>query len=267
MRRWIEEGANWPDGLELGKAKGPDFSTEIQPILDKLSVEDREKLKAWIDAGALWPVDNPDTVELAEKIRELIVATSVEKVAAEMAAYTETISTTGVKFELVPIPGGEFVMGSPESEPGRQPNEAPQHPVKISPFWMGKCEVTWDEYGPFMVSDDRRSKPGAKIYPDPDDTIVDMVSRPTKPFMPMNFGMPEKGHPAIAMTQHAASRVLRMAQRADRPLLPPPDRGRVGVCMSRRAPRPRGRGAMTLSRPASMRGSSTTRISNIRKSV
>jgi formylglycine-generating enzyme required for sulfatase activity len=71
---------------------------------------------------------------------------------------------------------------------------------------MGKCEVTWDEYGPFMVSDDRRTKPGAKVYPEPSDTIVDMVSRPTKPFMPMNFGMPEQGHPAIAMTQHAASK-------------------------------------------------------------
>ncbi len=41
---------------------------------------------------------------------------------------------------------------------------------------MAKFEVTWDEYTPFMVSDDRRTKPGAKEYPDPNDTMVDMVS-------------------------------------------------------------------------------------------
>ena len=206
VRQWIAEGAEWPDGFELGKSQGSDFSTEIQPILDKLSAKDREKLKQWIEAGAAWPVDNPDTVELAEKIRKLITATSKQVEPAEMAAYTETITSTGVKFDLVPIPGGEFTMGSPEGEAGRLGNEGPQHPVEISPFWMGKCEVTWDEYAPFMVSDDRRTKPGAKVYPEPDDTIVDMVSRPTKPFMPMNFGMPEQGHPAIAMTQHAASK-------------------------------------------------------------
>ena len=206
VRRWIEEGADWPDGFELGKAKGPDFQTEIKPILDKLSPDERNKLKEWIKAGAEWPSESPDTVGLAEKIREKVVATSKVTSADKMAAYTETIPTTGVKFDLVPIPGGEFTMGSPDSEPGRKPDEGPQHQVKVAPFWMGKCEVTWDEYGPFSSTDDRRTKNGAKMYPDPEDTIVDMVSRPTKEHLPMNFGMPKEGHPAIAMTQHAASK-------------------------------------------------------------
>src|SRR5262249_8480546 len=65
---------------------------------------------------------------------------------AEHKAYTETIPGSTVKFDMVPIPGGPYFMGSPASEPGRQADESPQHPVTIRPFWMGKTEVTWDEY-------------------------------------------------------------------------------------------------------------------------
>jgi len=206
FRKWIEEGAEWPEGVEVGKSKGPDFITEIKPILEKLSVKDRNKIRQWIEAGAVWPPDNPDTIDLAKKIREKIVATTKVTEAKDMVAYTETITGTGAKFDLVPIPGGTFKIGSPETEKNRKATEGPQQEVKISPFWMGKLEVTWDEYGPFSSTEDRRTKEGAKMYPSPDDTIVDMVSRPTKEHLPMNFGMPKEGHPAIAMTQHAASK-------------------------------------------------------------
>src|SRR5262249_13756101 len=54
--------------------------------------------------------------------------------------YTEMIPDTKVGFDMVAIPGGTFVMGSPAGEKGRNPDEGPQHPVQIRPFWMGKCE-------------------------------------------------------------------------------------------------------------------------------
>src|SRR5271165_6511150 len=63
---------------------------------------------------------------------------------AEMKPYVEAITGADVKFEMVPIPGGEFVMGSPALEAKRNEDEGPQHPIKIAPFWMGKFEVTWD---------------------------------------------------------------------------------------------------------------------------
>ena len=66
--------------------------------------------------------------------------------AAGMKPYTEQIPATDVKFDMVPIPGGEFSMGSPDSEKGRKNDEGPQVRVKINPFWMEKHEVTWDEY-------------------------------------------------------------------------------------------------------------------------
>ena len=39
---------------------------------------------------------------------------------------------------MVPIPGGTFLMGSPDDEKGRDDNEGPQHPVTVKPFWMGE---------------------------------------------------------------------------------------------------------------------------------
>jgi formylglycine-generating enzyme required for sulfatase activity len=45
------------------------------------------------------------------------------------------------------IPAGTFTMGSPDSEPARDPNEGPQTQVTISRgFWMGKYEVSQGDY-------------------------------------------------------------------------------------------------------------------------
>src|SRR5574341_817303 len=48
----------------------------------------------------------------------------------------------GVKLEMVEIPGGEFIMGSPDTKDERVSWEGPQHRVKVSPFLMGKYQVT-----------------------------------------------------------------------------------------------------------------------------
>lgn len=48
----------------------------------------------------------------------------------------------GISLEMVEIPGGTFMMGSPGSEKGRRGNESPQHEVTVPSFYMGKYEVT-----------------------------------------------------------------------------------------------------------------------------
>jgi Sulfatase-modifying factor enzyme 1/TIR domain len=52
--------------------------------------------------------------------------------------------------EMVTLPPGEFLMGSPESEEGRYDREGPQHRVRIgSRFAIGRYPVTFAEYDHF----------------------------------------------------------------------------------------------------------------------
>jgi formylglycine-generating enzyme required for sulfatase activity len=48
--------------------------------------------------------------------------------------------------ELVAIPGGRFLMGSPENEAERDEDESPQHWVDVEPFFMGKYPVRQDQW-------------------------------------------------------------------------------------------------------------------------
>jgi formylglycine-generating enzyme required for sulfatase activity len=59
--------------------------------------------------------------------------------------------------EMVYIEGGTFTMGSPESEWDRRNNEK-QHKVTVSPFLMGKFEVTQKEYLDIMGTNPSRFK-------------------------------------------------------------------------------------------------------------
>lgn len=54
------------------------------------------------------------------------------------------IETIGEEFslEMVAIPGGSFLMGSPEDEEERTSAEGPQHQVTVSPFFMGRHPIT-----------------------------------------------------------------------------------------------------------------------------
>ena len=64
-----------------------------------------------------------------------------------MGVYPETFKDCDVCPEMVVIPPGEFVMGSPEDEEGRDEDEGPQHTVRIErTFALGKYEVTFAEW-------------------------------------------------------------------------------------------------------------------------
>ncbi|MDS4031748.1 MAG: formylglycine-generating enzyme family protein [Candidatus Contendobacter sp.] len=59
--------------------------------------------------------------------------------------------------EMVVIPAGEFLMGSPADESERQASEGPQHPVAFArPFAMGRYAVTFEEYNLFCQSTGRQ---------------------------------------------------------------------------------------------------------------
>ena len=126
--------------------------------------------------------------------------------ASEMRPYSETIPGTSIKFEMMPVPGGEFVMGSPASEKGRAADEGPTHTVQIRPFWIGKFEVTWDEYDQFAFNESLTEAPrDSEAKP----ATADAVTRPTPPYADESFGYGKGRMPAISMTHHAAMEYCR----------------------------------------------------------
>jgi formylglycine-generating enzyme required for sulfatase activity len=119
----------------------------------------------------------------------------------EHKSYTQTITGTEVQFEMIAIPAGTFVMGSPESERGRKKDEGPAQTIALEAFWMGRHEVTWNEYELWSADLERKRR---EAEPSPEDLQADAVTRPTPPYTDMTFGMGDRGYPAICMTQHAA---------------------------------------------------------------
>ena len=155
--------------------------------------------------GSLASLDDRDD-STVPAIAERILAQSTEKSAADMKPYTNAIPGTDVPYQMVPIPAGEYLMGSADGEKERKPDEGPPHRVKISPFWMGRFEVTWDQYLLFMYPDDEKNLREKHDHDAAVDAISDAVTRPSKPYVDMSFGMGKGGFPAISMTQHAANK-------------------------------------------------------------
>ena len=78
------------------------------------------------------------------------------------------INPMGMK--LVLIPSGEFVMGSPDSDPDAENDEKPPHRVRITrPFYLGAYEVTRRQYRAVTGTD-------PSSFKDSDDLPVDQVS-------------------------------------------------------------------------------------------
>lgn len=226
----FETGENAPNIVPFDSAKSALFTlTALDPDDDDLMPPQKSGgplkkdeitlLKLWIEQGAPWPdgiklapkekkseTNNPDTLDLVKKIHAFIVQTSKEKSEAAMKEYSSKVPKTGAPYTMVPIKGGQFVLGSPASEKGRSDDEGPQVKVRINPFWMGKFEVTWDEYEPFMLTSEGRNKDGSRKAFAPTDPPQDLISQPTPPYQPMDFGMGRDGFPAICMTQHAANK-------------------------------------------------------------
>jgi len=109
--------------------------------------------------------------------------------------YTQTVDGTKLTFDMQPIPAGTFKMGNSTGKA----DEQPVHEVKLDDFWIGKYEVTWNLFEPFLYRDFEKQASVGEIPP-----AVDAVTRPTKPYLDMTFGMGKENQPAVAMTQYNA---------------------------------------------------------------
>jgi formylglycine-generating enzyme required for sulfatase activity len=129
---------------------------------------------------------------------------------ADMKPYTETVPGTSVTFDMVPLAGGTFRMGSPASEAGRAEDEGPAHEVTLRPFWIGKFEVTWSEYDRFWLD---TAVAQASYASEIKAAGVDALTRPTPPYADESFGFGKGKQPVISVGHHAAMEYARWLSR------------------------------------------------------
>jgi formylglycine-generating enzyme required for sulfatase activity len=129
----------------------------------------------------------------------IVVASTADAPPADFKPYTEKVGDAS--FDMLPIPGGTFTMGSPESEKGRSPDEGPQCKVQVGPFWMEKMETTWDLYDIYWKDE---NIPQADKRLDTPVVTKDALTRPTNPYADETFGHGREGKPVLGISHHAA---------------------------------------------------------------
>ena len=109
--------------------------------------------------------DNPSPSPLKTVQFETVTVNSTGQITkrsqSQGQVFTETIANR-ITLEMMAIPGGSFVMGSPNTEAGRDNDEGPQRTVNLAPFFMGKYEVTQEQWQAVMGNNPSHFK-GAKL--------------------------------------------------------------------------------------------------------
>ena len=142
---------------------------------EKLSVEQHREGKRLLEANPT-ALTKPDQLALVEYERVLDGKLAPEKLALALKLISSTPTTpsspqvvTGTQgnalrssagVELVLIPAGEFLMGSPDSDSDADGDEKPQRKVKITrPFYLGKHEVTKGQFAKFVAAKSYKTEP------------------------------------------------------------------------------------------------------------
>ncbi|MGB3691276.1 MAG: bifunctional serine/threonine-protein kinase/formylglycine-generating enzyme family protein [Spirulinaceae cyanobacterium] len=74
------------------------------------------------------------------------------------AEYLQENLGNRVSLEMVKIPGGSFLMGSPSNEEKRFDSEGPQHQVNVPSFYMGKYAIDQNQWQAIMGNNPARFK-------------------------------------------------------------------------------------------------------------
>ncbi len=137
----------------------------------------------------------------------------------EIAQYSAKIPDSVEEIEMVLVPGKTFKMGPFVN--------GKTHEVKVDSFWIGKYEITWNEYNLFRneLLEEIRNEVYKNLYGvdlDTDalssptlteealdllrenDIPADIISLPSSPYSDMTAGMGSNGFPAVSMTHYAA---------------------------------------------------------------
>src|SRR5256884_4761961 len=118
------------------------------------------------------PAEHTSAAAVTRSRRRMHMAAKISLLLlVQNAPYRDSIPGTLVRFEMMPVPADR-------------------------PFWIGKTEVTWDEYDIWAFRLD--------LTPRERSSGVDATARPSRPYGAPDRGFGHHGYPALAMTYFAA---------------------------------------------------------------
>ncbi len=158
---WVVQ-ATEPQSVYLSVRQGQLFFSSQQPpdhpgLIHKFSIGSKSQIIFNADKQIKRPIVLDKPYKIPENTSEIIVETDTAKTTVAMMRCPEwaegigrdqyglfaEVKVKGCSFLLRWIPPGEFMMGSPEDEPGRFDEEGPQHRVVLETgFWLAETACT-----------------------------------------------------------------------------------------------------------------------------
>jgi formylglycine-generating enzyme required for sulfatase activity len=193
------------------------------------------------DGGVLQPEQKPPVIDDVDKPPPLAVAPfgaakgkeHQEVWAKHLGVDVENTNSIGMKLAL--IPPGQFLMGSPDDEAGRQVNEGPQHAVVLTePFYLGVHDVTVGHFKAFVreqgyQTEAEKDEGGGTALP-PRGQVEERSANELADARLRADRRPPGGLRELERRQG----VLRLAKSKGGQALRPPHGSTVGVCVSGR---------------------------------
>ena len=155
---WIDLNApcngTWKETTRIPGNKQPERRRELRKLYGGID-EDGEDIEPASMATAIEfvnPIQTPKISQMPTLAGWPLNAAKAKQRQAEAQPWAKTIDIgNGLKVELVRIPAGSFVMGAV----GGDDDETP-HQVALQSFWIGKLEISNEQYAQFDPEHDSR---------------------------------------------------------------------------------------------------------------
>ncbi len=135
------------EACQAAERKATARARRVQALIYGLLIGVIVCLIGWINQGAFKAEANwlfTERPYMLASVRPYVLAAEAERALAPLARFRECAANCP---EMIVIPAGDFVMGSPATEPGRQGDEGPQHKVTIAkPFAVSEYDVTFADW-------------------------------------------------------------------------------------------------------------------------
>ena len=122
-------------------------------VLVTLMPQLRKKQVDLADVETVEAVETVETVETQETAEPAATGPMIAAAPADFSVFRDALKDGGEGPEMIVLPQGTFLMGSPVEEAGRKEDER-QHEVSVGTFAIGVNEVTFGQFAEFVRKTD-----------------------------------------------------------------------------------------------------------------